>query len=341
MLSAYLEWPSQIRHAVSKWDLVKVTGEYRDIAVFGMGGSGIVGDYLQVLSSQVGRCPVTVVKSHLVPSFIDKYTLSIVVSYSGNTLETLLAFKSILEKRVPVVAVSSGGLLKELSQRYGVLHVDVPSGLVPRASLPSMLFSVLGVLSHSNCSLITKKEAENCAEFLEENLPEIERKAREISDWLFEKAIAEKRLIVLATHSPLEALAVRFKNELNENSKVITKVDVAPEWMHNDIVGYEEPNISNYAVLEIVDPDDSVGAKLVEFMEGVYKEHDAIFRSVELKGGNALEKLLYGSLVAGLTSVHLAEKRGIDPMVTRSIAMYKNKVREIFPVTPWLNFKAT
>ncbi|MGC8982995.1 MAG: bifunctional phosphoglucose/phosphomannose isomerase [Desulfurococcaceae archaeon] len=330
MLEQYLNWPRQVRDSLSKWGTWSVRGDFTHVAVFGMGGSGVVGDYLALLSLESGKYPVIVVKSHIVPSYVGEKTLAIVVSYSGNTIETIMAFENLLKSGATIAVVSSGGVLKTMAQERGVTYVEVPKGLAPRASLPSMLYSTLGLLDSSGYTLVSKSAAENSAEFLEEKVSEAVEAARDLSKWLYEEAVRAERLPVVVTHSPLEAIAIRFKNELNENSKIVVKVDIAPECMHNDVVGYEAPTTRRLAVLEVVDPSNEVGTKLVDFMRSIYSEHDAAFYRLAAAGRNVLEKAMYLSLVAGLASVMLAEMRGLDPAATKSIAMYKKKAAEIF-----------
>lgn len=326
----YLSWSEMIRGVLEKWSVHRVEGVFDEVVVVGMGGSGIVGDYLQVLAAERGTIPVYVVKSHILPHFVDRDSLVLLISYSGNTLETLLAFKRAIMSELRVVVVSSGGLLEEEAKRKGVLHVGVPGGVVPRASLPSMLYSVLGLLDTSGYSIVTLKEAEKSAVFLDEVKSFVFEFSSVLAKWLYSECVVPGKLVVIATHTPMGVLALRFKNELNENSKLHVKVDVAPEWMHNDIVGCEAPLHRDYCVIEIVDLGDTTGRKLVEFMRSIYSEITDSFYRVELRGENTLEKLLYGSLIGGLTSTLLAELRGIDPLTTRTIELYKSKTIEIF-----------
>lgn len=330
MLDAYLNWTKQMRQAIASWGAFTVKGVFDEVVVAGMGGSGIVGDYLQALSMTSGTIPVYVVKSHTVPGFIDESTLFIAISYSGNTVETVLALKYALKKRATVVTVSSGGVLQEEALKHGLLHITLPRGLLPRASLPAMLYSVLGLLDASGHSVVSNNEARASAEFLEGCMNECTRISGSIVDWLLTDVVLESRLPVIASHSPFEALAIRGKNEFNENSKLVVKVDVAPECMHNDIVGYEKPVYRKFGVLEIVDPENAVGARLVDFMERIYSKNDTVYYKFKLRGRNMLEKLMYGSLVLGLASVELAERRGLNPVETESIVLYKKSVKEIF-----------
>lgn len=325
----YLNWPVQISEVVETWDKYSVKGSFSKVVVVGMGGSGIIGDYLQLISHERGGLLINVVKSHILPRSISEDTLVLFVSYSGNTIETILAFRAALRRNARIVAVSSGGLLEEEALRSNVLHVKVPGNLMPRVSLPSMLYRVLALLDNSGCNIVTRNEAIENMVFLKSVLNDASKESTKIADFI-NRGIHENRLLILSTHSPLEPLALRGKNEYNENSKLIAKVDVAPEWMHNDIVGYEAPIPRIFNVLEIVDPDDEVGVKLIDFMRVIYSKQDTRFYRLVLRGGNILDKLLYGSLVLGLSSVELAEIRGINPSQTESIQLYKKESIRIF-----------
>lgn len=332
MIEAYLNWPMQVKEAVETWGKYFVEGSFDEIVVVGMGGSGIVGDYLQVLHATRGGIPVYTVKSHALPGFIDEKTLILIISYSGNTIETLTALKHALNTKGKIVTVSSGGYLKDESLKLGLTHIQVPSGLQPRASLPAMLYSILGLLDSSGHGVFSKKDASKSLMFLETSIKQAKSSAEYISKWIYSRVISEERLLIIATHSPLDPLAIRGKNEFNENSKLIVKVDIAPEWMHNDIVGYEHPVPRKFSVLELIDPSDVVGARLVDFMDKIYMQNDAKLYKLTLNGGNLLEKLMYGSLVLGLSSIMLAELRGLNAVETRNITIYKHEANKIFTI---------
>jgi len=324
----YLGWIEQLDRGLSNWGRVGVPSDYRSIVVSGMGGSGIVGDYVAVLSSASPRgLPVIVSKSHLVPEFIGYRDLVFVISYSGNTLETRMACMRTRERGACLVIVSSDGHLEKFAVENNIPFIGVVKGIAPRTALPEMLYGVLGVLDSSGIGIVSREEAAGARDFLKDVLKEAVGEAYSIAEFIAE----HDGLLILASHTPYESLVLRGKNEFNENSKIPVKVEVAPEWMHNDIVGWERPFPGNkYSVVAIVDPGDKPGSKLVDFMTGIYEKNNIPVYRFLLKGDNILEKLLYGSLVLGLASVKLARIRGLDPLETTSIADYKSRVRDIF-----------
>jgi len=326
----YKGWIQQLREALGEWGRYSVRGDYDKVVVLGMGGSGIVGDILSSLSITSGGPLVYTLKSHHAPGFIDSRTLVLAVSYSGNTLETRIAMEKALERIRSVVVVSSGGYLREYALKHGLLHVPLPTGLAPRASLPSMLFKILGLLDSTGLTIVGRRDAEASVAFLGDYMRRAEEEAYRLAEWVH----GSQGLLVIASHTPLEALALRGKNEFNENSKIPVKVEVAPEWMHNDIVGYEHPVETGLKVVEVVDPGDNVGVRLVDFMHNIYVDAGAGTYRLTLEGERLLDKILYGSLVFGLASCRLARLRGLDPLETRSINRYKESVYSIFSGQP-------
>lgn len=326
MEELYLGWVEQLERGLEKWGKVRVEGRPRLVVVTGMGGSGCVGDYVQALAWEKNNSlPVIVSKDYRLPGYVSSNDLVFVISYSGKTLETISAYKQAVEKRTRIVIITSDGYLAEEAEAKDIPVVKVIEGIPPRTALPEMLYGVLGVLDTSGATIISKDEAESALEFLKENIKYAVDEAYRIPI----EIDRSKRNLVIATHTPLGVLAIRGKNEFNENAKIPVKIDVAPEWAHNDIVGWEEPYKKDWFSLLLVDPENRVGRKLVDFMETIYREVGVETYKVVLKGKSLLEKLLFGSLVLGLASVKLARLRGIDPMETRNIKRYKSVVKEI------------
>ncbi|MEM4527778.1 MAG: bifunctional phosphoglucose/phosphomannose isomerase, partial [Desulfurococcaceae archaeon] len=105
MESMYMSWPGLIKDALDKWSMFGIEKGFNKITIAGMGGSGIVGDYIATLAitNNNYKYPVYVVKSHVIPGFVDSETLFIAVSYSGNTVETLKATGQAIKRGAYVV----------------------------------------------------------------------------------------------------------------------------------------------------------------------------------------------------------------------------------------------
>ena len=88
MYEVYDNWP-EIIEGILERDFRKLEYSGIDHIVFaGMGGSGALGDIFASISSK-SNIHVSVIKGYLLPKTVDKNTLVVTTSVSGNTVETL------------------------------------------------------------------------------------------------------------------------------------------------------------------------------------------------------------------------------------------------------------
>jgi glucose/mannose-6-phosphate isomerase len=144
MLAAVAGAGDQARAAAEAAKRADLTGPRPDnLAVAGMGGSGVTGDVLAALAFGESPVPVVTAKGDRLPAFVGPGTLLVAVSYSGNTEETLAATEQGLAAGARLVAVASGGRLAEVAQAAGGTLVQVEGGRMPRAALWSLVVPVL------------------------------------------------------------------------------------------------------------------------------------------------------------------------------------------------------
>ena len=310
ILVEYISWRQQLELALRSSRIANPAelGSVEGVVFTGMGGSGIVGDAVAEYLKEVVEVPVAVVKSYRLPRYVKRGWLTVAVSYSGNTLETIHFVKEALRRGAAVAAISSGGRLLELARKLHLPYVAVTPGLLPRVALPSLLAGtsailrdVLGVdlglpkglkvLEDVDGAL---KLSEKLASFLMGGVP-----------------------VFVATEE-VYPLALRAKNEFNENAKLVSKVEVIPEWGHNDIVGWEGP-LRGFKVVVF----RYGSSHLADFAARYIAELGHEVEVVDVGRGSYIESFLYGSWVVGLASVILGRSLGVDPSETRSIVVYK------------------
>ena len=78
-----------------------------------MGASAISGDIIQSLYRGRSDIPIFVTRQYDLPKWVNKNTLVLSQSYSGNTEETLSTFKHAYQKHCKIIGTSSGGKLQE------------------------------------------------------------------------------------------------------------------------------------------------------------------------------------------------------------------------------------
>src|SRR5712692_7470800 len=93
---------------------------FRNIVLMGMGGSASAGDLiLDWLDSKIS-VPAIVHRDPSLPRFVGSDTLFVALSYSGDTLETLAAFREARKRGSTLVAIGTGGKLQNLSEGLGI-----------------------------------------------------------------------------------------------------------------------------------------------------------------------------------------------------------------------------
>ena len=108
--------------------------EYQNILVSGLGGSAIGGDILRSYAFSQAAIPVIVNRDYDIPAFVGPQSLVLAVSYSGNTEETLSAYRQAERAGANIIVVSGGGKLSSLAREDGNMVVEIPAGLSPRAA---------------------------------------------------------------------------------------------------------------------------------------------------------------------------------------------------------------
>ena len=149
MIEILRNYPNMVRDAISFGDDVSMQREFiEDIVIAGMGGSGFAGDLLKVYLSDM-PLRIHVVKDYNLPEFVGKKSLVVAVSYSGNTEETISAYRSALRRGCRLISISSGGKIKQLSDMNKTPYISVPGKIQPRLSTPYLFISLLNILSFS------------------------------------------------------------------------------------------------------------------------------------------------------------------------------------------------
>jgi glucose/mannose-6-phosphate isomerase len=322
MLEHYLRW---YQYTLESFEYplhnVKYFSDIEKVVVVGMGGSGIVGDMLATIATEFGDISVYIFKDFYIPkNFVTTKTFVIAISYSGNTLETVTSTLTALKSGARVGVVASGGRLVDIAKSRDVPYVIVRSGLAPRLALPMMLVAAIRLLSECGVDVVPVNILRTSVEVLK-SVDKASTIAKEVSDLVKQSSIPT---VIAATR--YYALALRFKNEFNENSKIPVKIEILPELFHNDIVGWEAAKLKDVVIL--IDSDVDYENKLIEFYDEYLESLNIKTYTLKL-AGNIIERYLYGSLIAGIASVYVAQNRGLDPLITKSIAMYKNILKSL------------
>src|SRR3990172_5272306 len=147
-----------------------------NIIIAGMGGSAIGGELLKDLARNKAPAPIEINRDYTLPAYAGKRSLVVIVSYSGETEESLSALHDAAKKHCPVYCISSGGSVSEFAENLSFPHLQVQAGMPPRAALPYLFVPLIVILEKTR--LVTdvsddlREGIKILARVSNENLPE-------------------------------------------------------------------------------------------------------------------------------------------------------------------------
>ena len=322
MHTIYDRWAEIARDAYNS-DLDSVDFNDIDHVVFsGMGGSGTVGDLFSSVLSKT-NIHTTVVKGYELPNTIDKNTLVVATSVSGNTIETITTLESANKKNCKVIAFSSGGMIESFCTKNNIEFRKLPQIHSPRASFPSYVYSILKTLN--SIIPITKQDIIN-------SLEQLEHTYEEISSINLDDSNPSVNLANWITGTPviyyphgLETVAIRFKNSLQENAKTHAIAENIVESSHNGIVSWERP--SSMVPIMIEGKDDHVKTKeRWKILREYFEVNNIKYNEIQSVDGNILSKVMCLIYMLDYSTIYYAVRLGIDPSPTRSIDFIKERL---------------
>src|ERR1019366_3753847 len=135
------------------------------VVVAGMGGSASGGDFVKALFDHEASIPLIVNRDYGLPAYIGVGDIVFCASYSGDTEETLSAYADAKKAGAKIIAVTSGGKLKEIAEADGHSVYTVPGGQPPRTALGYMLIPI--VVACQNMRLIHEQDIPGLIDLLE------------------------------------------------------------------------------------------------------------------------------------------------------------------------------
>ena len=322
MHTIYDRWAEIARDAYNS-DLDSVDFNDIDHVVFsGMGGSGTVGDLFSSVLSKT-NIHTTVVKGYELPNTIDKNTLVVATSVSGNTIETITTLESANKKNCKVIAFSSGGMIESFCTKNNIEFRKLPQIHSPRASFPSYVYSILKTLN--SIIPITKQDIINSLEQLEHTYEEISSTNLDDSNPSVNLANWITGTPVIYYPHGLETVAIRFKNSLQENAKTHAISENVVESSHNGIVSWERP--SSMVPIMIEGKDDHIKTKeRWKILREYFEVNNIKYNEIQSVDGNILSKVMCLIYMLDYSTIYYAVGLGIDPSPIRSIDFIKDRL---------------
>ncbi|MCD6591219.1 MAG: bifunctional phosphoglucose/phosphomannose isomerase [Candidatus Aenigmarchaeota archaeon] len=299
----------------------------KSVAVCGMGGSGIAGD---ILAGLFPDRDIRVFKDYVLPNYVGKDYLVFIVSYSGNTEETISMFQQALKRRCKIIAISSGGEIERMAVENRIRHIKIPEGLPPRFAFAYLFFPLIVILA--KLKFINKQNLDRIVKHLKETRDEIttsiptkNNPAKRIALKLFGS------VPIIQGFGKYSAVAYRAKSQFNENSKLPAFHEIYPEMNHNSILGWEhaESLTKSFGVVVLRDEHESEKIrKRIEFTKKVLKKSARCVVEIWSTYPLDISRVLSTMYVLDFVSVYLGLLRGEDPGENSLLTQLKNILKK-------------
>jgi len=298
--------------------------EIKNVLICGLGGSGIGGTIISQIVANNASLPITINKDYKIPAFVNDKTLVIISSYSGNTEETLEMLAQAETVNAEIACFTSGGELEEIAKEKGYNHMIIPGGNPPRAAFGLAFPQLFFILKHYN--IVTEdyiSQFESAIKLINEEEKSIITEAKQVADKLF------GNLPVIYSDATFEGVSVRFRQQINENAKMLCWHHVIPEMNHNELVGWRKKEENIAVILFRNETDYYRTQKRMEINKSVIAEYTSNITEIYSKGSTQLERSLYLIHLGDWVSFILGEKKGVDITEVDVITMLKNKLSEL------------
>ncbi|MCS6935583.1 MAG: bifunctional phosphoglucose/phosphomannose isomerase [Chitinophagales bacterium] len=322
------DFPAQLRDSLKIGDAATIhttlAEPVRHVLVCGLGGSGIGGDLAREVLRNDLEVPLAVNKGYFLPGYVNHHTLVILCSYSGNTEETLSVAEECKLRGYKPIVITSGGKLRDLAAQEAWDTILIPPGLPPRACIgysALQIFFILYKLGLIGDSFIT--DTLSTAHLLYNEQTEIQNETRALAEKLLRK------IIILYTEDTYESVALRIKQQINENAKMHCWYNAVPEVNHNELVGWRQTH-DNLAVIFLLTGNEfQRNHHRIQFMKGLIDGLKTDVYEVTALGNNLFEKHFYLIHWGDWLSYYLAELQGHDPTEVTEITNLKKHLEGI------------
>lgn len=307
----------------------------KKVVFAGMGGSAIAGDLVRDWLYADVRIPMEAVRGYHLPAYIDKSTLVFLISYSGNTEETLSCMLDALEKGCKIVSISSNGALQRVTRPLGLPLITLPKMAAARVSFPYLFAPIPYILARLNVLPLEKVESE-----MAEATKIVDKLRKDYRiEVPFEKNFAKKAawqifgtVPVIYCYGPYKSVGLRFKTQVNENCKLPARFDFFPELNHNEIMGWEASKkiLKHYTLtlLRSKDEPEEVRTRIEVLKKRFFEKRAKSVLEMWAQGKNLLVRMLSLFFTADMISLYLSVLRRRDPVASQTFQILKYEVTE-------------
>ncbi|MBT6964593.1 MAG: bifunctional phosphoglucose/phosphomannose isomerase, partial [Flavobacteriales bacterium] len=243
---------------------------------------------------------------------------------SGNTEETLYALEKCQLRGAEIAVITSGGKLKAIAEENKYNKIIIPGNQPPRAMFGYAFTELFFMLNHYGIIDDSfKSDFTKAIELLDTEKSDIQEQAMSLAKKMY------KQTPVIYVANGFEGVAVRFRQQINENSKMLCWHHVVPEMNHNELLGWRT-NVNDLAVVYFRNKSDYDRNQIrMDINKKVISKFTENITEIWSKGDSLIENSLYHINLGDWVSWYLSEMNNVDAIEIDVIDFLKGELAKV------------
>jgi glucose/mannose-6-phosphate isomerase len=333
--------PNQIEQVLNDSHSIKIPEEYKKctkVLVNGMGGSSLGAYIVKAVFAAELKVPFAIEPGYVLPNYVDKDTLYIIISYSGTTEEPISTYQEAKKRGAKILAIAENKpgsalckLIKNDNLPSYVFSPNSNPSNQPRLGVGYTAFGIIALLLR--VGFLNTKESD-----IKNYLVGMKKKTKQWQVSTLTKNNPVKKLaLILHSKTPIligaEHLAGNLhalRNQINECAKLFSSYLILPDLNHYAMEGLVNPktNRKNLIFLffdsALYHPRVQLRAKLTK---QVVNKNGIKIISQQLKGTTKLEQALEMLQFGSWLSYYLGMLDNVDPVKIPWVDWFKKELK--------------
>ena len=322
MLQSIRDFPDQVVDAWERFAAFVLPTHYiqvKEVIILGVGASAVAAVISARFAAQESRIPIILHTTNELPEHVDDRSLVIALSYTGTTEEVVSAFREAARRGAKLLGISTGGEIGALCRKHRAPHFQIQYGAQPRAAFGYLFIPLLATLHR--LAFISKGVEHDLSEAVaalhevqesvELTVPTLQNPAKQLAERM------SSAFPIIVSSQRLAPIALRWKQQCNQNAKHLVAVEQVPNLTHTAAAGLDYPKTIRPHLLFLYlrsGHDSAQEAFQQNLFQGILRQNK--LESAELVAkpqGSLLTEFLVLTHWADYVSFYLALMNGVDP----------------------------
>lgn len=333
--------PEQIKQVLEDSRSIQIPDEYKsckNILVNGMGGSSLGAYMVKAIYAKELKVPFSVEPGYILPEYVNKDTLYIIVSYSGTTEEPISTYEDAKKKGAKILAIAENkpeSLLNKIIKKdnlpaYIFDPKNNPSNQ-PRLGVGYTAFGIIALLLRTGFLNVGGQEIENY-------LTDMKKRNKKWQTTMLTRNNSVKKLaFALHDKTPIlvgaEHLAGNLhalRNQINECAKLFSSYLVLPDLNHYAMEGLVNPKKNKKNLVFVFFDSILYNARVqlrAKLTKQVVSKNGIKVISQNIHGTTKLEQALELLQLGSWLSYYLGMLDNVDPVKIPWVDWFKRQLK--------------